>query len=197
MFSSFGQLRITSNGAATLSLRKLADELRAQNFKYWLQWGRNFIVAETYFVDKHLGVFALLQWGRNFIVAETKERIEAARKEVPASMGPQLYRCGNKGRKYKVRLLNMASMGPQLYRCGNIRTVRGSWTGTRCFNGAATLSLRKPTGNFLPSSGSTGFNGAATLSLRKHDAIQEALSYECGASMGPQLYRCGNWAQRP
>ena len=36
-----------------------------------LQWGRNFIVAETNLEFQGLVVGVLLQWGRNFIVAET------------------------------------------------------------------------------------------------------------------------------
>ena len=37
----------------------------------WLQWGRNFIVAETTIVLTQLIDAQVLQWGRNFIVAET------------------------------------------------------------------------------------------------------------------------------
>ena len=60
-----------------------------------LQWGRNFIVAE---IDDDCFITMdgkVLQWGRNFIVAEigigSREALDQAR----ASMGPQLYRCGN------------------------------------------------------------------------------------------------------
>ena len=61
-----------------------------------LQWGRNFIVAETWLHDRGdvRGVFTL-QWGRNFIVAETRRRRGNIPGHFQASMGPQLYRCGN------------------------------------------------------------------------------------------------------
>ena len=36
-----------------------------------LQWGRNFIVAETRTVATCMSTDGELQWGRNFIVAET------------------------------------------------------------------------------------------------------------------------------
>ena len=63
----------------------------------------------------------------------------------------------------------MASMGPQLYRCGNPHAPGlGHRAGRPCFNGAATLSLRKFVHDFGP----------------RVDQV--------GASMGPQLYRCGN-----
>ena len=60
-----------------------------------LQWGRNFIVAETVTDSSGDGIEGVLQWGRNFIVAETLHE-----------------------------------------RC----VACGAWS----FNGAATLSLRKP-----------------------------------------------------
>ena len=37
-----------------------------------LQWGRNFIVAETHLNDLKATLEQVLQWGRNFIVAETR-----------------------------------------------------------------------------------------------------------------------------
>ena len=36
-----------------------------------------------------------LQWGRNFIVAETGEDPVFVDESIEASMGPQLYRCGD------------------------------------------------------------------------------------------------------
>ena len=61
----------------------------------------------------------VLQWGRNFIVAEifTGNDVKAT--------------------------LDGASMGPQLYRCGNYRAADQQWYTLIGFNGAATLSLRK------------------------------------------------------
>ena len=133
-----------------------------------LQWGRNFIVAEIYTkgFDKYLR--QALQWGRNFIVAEMSSSLRMQPAAPPrfngaatlslrksgwwgnwlsllkASMGPQLYRCGNNpadandvithllqwGRNFIVAEIRTnrhkpgsshgASMGPQLYRCGNL-----------------------------------------------------------------------------
>ena len=85
------------NGAATLSLRK-----------------QKILIGQGY------ERLAALQWGRNFIVAETRRRSDIAGSIGLASMGPQLYRCGNM--PYRDTALErgfLASMGPQLYRCGN------------------------------------------------------------------------------
>ena len=38
---------------------------------FLLQWGRNFIVAETRVIMELRSTSHMLQWGRNFIVAET------------------------------------------------------------------------------------------------------------------------------
>ena len=61
-----------------------------------------------------------------------------------------------------------ASMGPQLYRCGNAAThPEAAKTGSR-FNGAATLPLRKcRSARQSTSLRRSRFNGAATLPLRK------------------------------
>ena len=116
-----------------------------------------------------------LQWGRNFIVAETLPDATAAttRSQRHASMGPQLYRCGDGlwpvsghmsltllqwGRNFIVAetrpmgswmlglICLQASMGPQLYRCGDshVPSAKVSNCGFASFNGAATLSLRRP-----------------------------------------------------
>ena len=161
------------NGAATLSLRKFAIPMKA--------------AAAT----------PTLQWGRNFIVAEILQRLKRTLRHRLASMGPQLYRCGN----YRTALVHFHSGGR--------------------FNGAATLSLRKfaipmkaaaatPTlqwgRNFIVaempgessrcSTEAKCFNGAATLSLRKsHYPTPRSPEIPC-ASMGPQLYRCGNLRSR-
>ena len=108
------------NGAATLSLRKYPGN--ADN----------------------VGYLILLQWGRNFIVAEIYRGSCCRGRVTTASMGPQLYRCGND---------LGAGLGVESH---------------KCFNGAATLSLRK-------------YYEADNGSNQTHDA-----------SMGPQLYRCGN-----
>ena len=110
-----------------------------------------------------------------------------------ASMGPQLYRCGNIPHRHPGRPVRVASMGPQLYRCGNAMRGRGSHASRCSFNGAATLSLRK----FV----------IAVLPYHRDQASMGPQLYRCGnlriwgraimgdhASMGPQLYRCGNFA---
>ena len=141
-----------------------------------------------------------------------------ARDSLKASMGPQLYRCGNTHCRIFCRRYLLASMGPQLYRCGNSHSFSVilrhmavlqwgrnfivaeilaappllSWRHVR-FNGAATLSLRKSMVYYGSINGTTSFNGAATLSLRKSIRRLLALVAALAASMGPQLYRCGNW----
>ena len=85
-----------------------------------------------------------LQWGRNFIVAEILFVAAPQSRHINASMGPQLYRCGNV--RTLIRLVlsyPLASMGPQLYRCGNYAPILDRRRNICCFNGAATLSLRK------------------------------------------------------
>ena len=63
--------------------------------------------------------WARLQWGRNFIVAEIFKTSLVQYQQAHASMGPQLYRCGNSGLYTIFSKERHASMGPQLYRCGN------------------------------------------------------------------------------
>ena len=84
------------NGAATLSLRKLVTSTDTAAAVGMLQWGRNFIVAETHHAELGMG------------------------RASSASMGPQLYRCGNILAPSWDRSFPSASMGPQLYRCGNM-----------------------------------------------------------------------------
>ena len=108
------------NGAATLSLRKCPNMADRPKAKPWLQWGRNFIVAEISQRATMSKVRSVkLQWGRNFIVAEMITAYLAGNQKQDASMGPQLYRCGN--------IKRTDNHGPKSLR----------------FNGAATLSLRK------------------------------------------------------
>ena len=83
------------NGAATLSLRKHRSTWKHTQRHGMLQWGRNFIVAETLIALVCAVISIVLQWGRNFIVAETFLMSRYAIRPLDASMGPQLYRCGN------------------------------------------------------------------------------------------------------
>ena len=133
-----------------------------------------------------------LQWGRNFIVAEMETRIRrtfqffirfngaatlSLRKlvisfwifttRITASMGPQLYRCGNIRMAHQQQIPIYASMGPQLYRCGNI-----------------------------PEEDKLSDLVAASMGpqLYRCGNLLDFLSnfWYLKASMGPQLYRCGN-----
>ena len=181
------------NGAATLSLRKLLSCRQASARKFLLQWGRNFIVAETCMEDGKVTPEELLQWGRNFIVAETLARgrgltwlsqLQWGRNFIVAETWSGGYSTGGQsgsfngaatlslrklvfmdtmpllhtstlqwGRNFIVAetayslmgviVRVMASMGPQLYRCGNYLIESRAKGSTLCFNGAATLSLRK------------------------------------------------------
>ena len=131
------------NGAATLSLRK-----------------RNQFMISLVRKD-------LLQWGRNFIVAETSQRDRQPARNTLASMGPQLYRCGNYRTGFQPHAIHRASMGPQLYRCGNVDVLLVLLRDCRASMGPQLYRC----GN-MPSGASIGrgcsrFNGAATLSLRK------------------------------
>ena len=85
-----------------------------------------------------------------------------------------------------------ASMGPQLYRCGDriwALVLKGRQKG---FNGAATLSLRRLLCRRIFSHLTDSFNGAATLSLRRLGGGCDRSRAFSHASMGPQLYRCGD-----
>ena len=138
------------NGAATLSLRKFAKMGILKSVVHMLQWGRNFIVAEILQIASlgcsimHsfngaailslrkcltpitlLATVGGLQWGRNFIVAEIVLLAVGFRIVMLASMGPQLYRCGNRQCAGSPWSRLDASMGPQLYRCGNGYRYRG------------------------------------------------------------------------
>ena len=160
---------------------------------------------------------SMLQWGRNFIVAEMCRHLPALVVCRLASMGPQLYRCGNLANQYVLVPPVVASMGPQLYRCGNVDfpwkksdieltlqwgrnfivaeirpATLNAVSPDGSFNGAATLSLRKSCQPVCSCTACCRFNGAATSSLRKCRLLVEEVGHRVDASMGPQLYRCGN-----
>ena len=261
-------MHLRFNGAATLSLRKLMDSVDPPSKWVTLQWGRNFIVAEickwrsavTLTPTSFNGAATLSLWkfqqignrcwfchelqrGRNFIVAEMVDSLMPSSTQHLASMGPQLYRCGNHaprpaypwyswcfngaatlslrkfgccwsgcirpyqasmgpqlyrcGNAYLAHVFaspSKASMGPQLYRCGNRPCLQSHNAHKPRFNGAATLSLRKqavsvPTQrNYVRLQWGRNFIVAETTSRRPEAPTGHKL-----ASMGPQLYRCGNW----
>ena len=86
---------VSFNGATTLQLRKFADAGLLSCPTQLLQWGHNFTVAE------------MPPLGKKITIHDA------------ASMGPQLYSCGNAQAATKVNINPDASMGPQLYSCGN------------------------------------------------------------------------------
>ena len=108
------------NGAATLSLRKSAVPR-----PHLAHSSAGFNGAATLSLRKSdapcVAVWspAVLQWGRNFIVAEIDPKEDNDVITFLASMGPQLYRCGNEPTQRRRPVKRVASMGPQLYRCGN------------------------------------------------------------------------------
>ena len=93
-----------------------------------------------------------------------------ARAALNASMGPQLYRCGNLHSFVYVCVSLIASMGPQLYRCGNVMSPLAA---------LASMDLLQWGRNFIV---------AETI------PSVHTVRHRHNASMGPQLYRCGNRA---
>ena len=112
-----------------------------------------------------------LQWGRNFIVAEMY--ILPSDRTAASSL--------QWGRNF---------IGAEI-----LRWLRSALLPCRRFNGAATLSLRKLSVEEFDGIPDIGFNGAATLSLRKFEINAIGWGHHYRASMGPQLYRCGNTCQ--
>ena len=163
-----------------------------------LQWGRNFIVAETRYCDKWVPLLEMgfngaatlslrklaemhqdlrgqskLQWGRNFIVAETRYSHDCYGDDCKASMGPQLYRCGNSNLRHTLAvLLTWLQWGR------NFIVAETSWS-LFCH----IIGIRLQWGrNFIVAETHTG--------LPRQRPIGHA-------SMGPQLYRCGNGTLGP
>ena len=157
-----------------------------------LQWGRNFIVAESRCRAAGHSVPSRLQWGRNFIVAESASRriarsishrsfngaATSSLRKGPFTATPMLLAVLLQwGRNFivaessttgaRARAGASASMGPQLHRCGKWQSTTAPASRTWCFNGAATSSLRKVVGLLPTRLHRTCFNGAATSSLRK------------------------------
>ena len=85
------------NGAATLSLRKLPAYTAPYRDRY-ASMGPQLYRCGNFLPTLLRIVIDMLQWGRNFIVAETYQYPDGEGGVMSASMGPQLYRCGNEGR---------------------------------------------------------------------------------------------------
>ena len=155
------------NGAATLGLRKAASGFCKDDAWNWLQWSRNFRVAESAECRrKHLAAYSL-QWSRNFRVAErtvwteclrvakplqwsrnfrVAERPARARKQVEADLLQW-------SRNFRVaeseEAVGTGGPLPALQWSRNFRVAespqipRGRCGTSARFNGAATLGLRK------------------------------------------------------
>ena len=132
---------------------------------HMLQWGRNLFVAECCLRPYPISDSPVLQWGRNLFVAECQAVVDPSH-------------------------LCQASMGPQLVRCGMQSQINQWEQVLERFNGAATCSLRNERLCRLLDRGFTSFNGAATCSLR-NGMTGGGVPAWSGASMGPQLVRCG------
>ena len=134
--------RSSFNGAATCSLRNVYRANFGTEPDAGLQWGRNLFVAECLGTRRGLIHTYSLQWGRNLFVAECGHRAGRRSRVLPASMGPQLVRCGMSAMDSSLTVMEalqwgrnlfvaecgkagggavlhlQASMGPQLVRCG-------------------------------------------------------------------------------
>ena len=181
------------NGAATLSLRKYVKEYTFKPSSI------GFNGAATLSLRKCAGQAirptggCTLQWGRNFIVAEIGERCQGPGSCRTASMGPQLYRCGNLPPQPAYFYAVDASMGPQLYRCGNVVSSLSH------ANANAPLQWGR---NFIVAEIDSVRDAMHIIGLALQwgrnfivAEIQITIKLESPdgtASMGPQLYRCGN-----
>ena len=140
---------ISFNGAATCSLRNADLASCVWQHTRMLQWGRNLFVAEwppagsptapqrrfngaatcsLRNVDaqgNHLIPESLLQWGRNLFVAECVQEAVCRVRDVLASMGPQLVRCGMTGLVPKVEIdVTPLQWGRNLFVAECARTVK-------------------------------------------------------------------------
>ena len=160
--------RACFNGAATSSLRK---EVRA---------GR--VVARR---DR------VLQWGRNFIVAESRPRLRGHGRGRRASMGPQLHRCGKppRGPPPIPRSAGFNGAATSSLRKVNDTCERHGIEGS--FNGAATSSLRKASVSRAMTSVRRGLQWGRNFIVAESRSQSLFNSKPRFASMGPQLHRCG------
>ena len=134
------------NGAATLSLRKFAEYTVTLVSERRLQWGRNFIVAEMW---QHWNSYTL--------------------RVIRASMGPQLYRCGNQGPNTSSCIQNYTLQWGRNFIVAEICRIGDT---------LHTFDRLQWGRNFI----------VAEMGLGR--CLQVGMGH---ASMGPQLYRCGNF----
>ena len=155
------------NGAATYSLRKVREEFDSGDVMTQLQWGRNILVAESCSRPYSRNSRTRASMGPQHTRCGKPGGEDVHAGDNPASMGPQHTRCGKLHLQRAARDVFAASMGPQHTRCGKCGCGSRRFRQMRCFNGAATYSLRKAAARWSPSSWRRRFNGAATYSLRK------------------------------
>ena len=109
-----------------------------------------------------------------------------------ASMGPQLFSCGNLGGFGSRQHAIAASMGPQLFSCGNRHCLPWMKCAPRCFNGAAAFQLRKYTIMARIALADIPLQWGRSFSAAEIDTPTAAPTLANQASMGPQLFSCGN-----
>src|SRR5690606_11734591 len=114
-----------------------------------LQWGRCANAAETLQRATHTEVQLALQWGRCANAAETSELDRAVARAAVASMGPLRERSGDEQFFGGVPVLLPASMGPLRERSGAISVPASMCALSRCFNGAAARTQRRPASSRL------------------------------------------------
>ena len=109
-----------------------------------LQWGRNFIVAETMINAKQTVNITMLQWGRNFIVAETMNLAQALEKAGGSFNGAATLSLRKLVPSRRTsRLLSVLQWGRNFIVAETHNSNVPFAVSNPCFNGAATLSLRK------------------------------------------------------
>ena len=207
---------VASMGPQLHRCGKQAHVHPATRQRWWLQWGRNFIVAERCTrCGPRCGAHPCFNGAATSSLRKAGPECRII-DDGFASMGPQLHRCGKRVGRVVHCLPAVASMGPQLHRCGKAYECVSDHTATttasmgpqlhRCGKGC-TAGRPSPSAdrlqwgrNFIvaesnwyvrPPPGPTSFNGAATSSLRKAYYREAPRGRGLRASMGPQLHRCG------
>ena len=110
------------NGATPFQTWKWRERRRHVISTPWLQWGHAFSDVEMSPLHHSNCRPSQLQWGHAFsdveidIIAIHSIPVEGA------SMGPRLFRRGNRRREVEGEDHPLASMGPRLFRRGNSRT---------------------------------------------------------------------------
>ena len=156
------------NGAATLSLRKCPGKHRAQIVALASMGPQLYRCGNGGAVIVGALVLLSLQWGRNFIVAEIIV-CKGTLVVVPSLQW---------GRNFIVAEMHAPG--------------RGHRAGRPCFNGAATLSLRKCVGHGSRRPAGFSLQWGRNFIVAEMPPTSFRASGDSWASMGPQLYRCGN-----